>query len=673
MARIPGIEGFGEAVARPVSFNQTQTPAGAFGGQIANTLANIGADMAREEAQERAQIEQRRVQADRGQGALSIKRGQSELDMAAEEFADEILQGRVKPEEAEAEWLQRGGEISKRMTEGLGESFQFASETLDAETQARTRLVRRAIFTKYRDDTRGSLLGLLEEAEREALGDRPKAVERAQLALANLGPAAGLGADDQVRMLSKFKESAAFVAGRALVRGARDNPAELDAVMARLASPEYSDLAPAQVGQLEQEVLGRKAYLASQESVRIARAEARAARQQREAESAFTAAQSLIEGGAVPAPDYVAGVAAKTAGTPYAAAFTELLRDASTRAGFAQLSPQQQQAELVALRTKANTEGSTPRLEKMISTFERQHAAGETDRQKDALLWGLNRRIIDDLQPLQFTQLDELVPQLQRRAEQARTVAARAGAPVSPLLSAEADRVASVLASLPLEQRVRSITQLAKSVDTDLAQAMAAQISPKDAYLGLAMFAAANSTAPRSVPGLILRGADAVKAGRVSDDAAAKLAEKRIARDLAAVPWATTAARDSAVKAAQLIYQGMRDESGGSASPADAIKLATGGIAEWSGGKVPLPPGMDERRFSSTLRSLDAKRVAMQAGADQVAVGGRLLSVDALVANMGAVRLLPAGPGIYALDSGGQMVMTLQGRPLRLNLNTLGN
>lgn len=669
MARIPAGEGLGDVVAQPQRFNQTQMPPAAFGLAVADTVQRIGADMRAEE--QRAKHE--RDIADRALGAAGLERGRVDLQALADEFDEDIRVGRVGKDDAEREWRDRSTELIMARSGSASTGFApQVQQSLELDAAKLSRQVRRAVSVRNGEDTRAGLTTLLEAAEREALLDRPKAIDKAAHALSLLGPTAGYGADDQVRILGQFRERAAFNAGSAVVRGARDDMKALDGAMDRLRGDEFADLAPERLGQLETQILGRKQYLQSQEQTRIARAEAAAARRDREAESSFKAAQAVIDGGAALDPTYLEAVTARTAGTPYAPALKQLVQQSGERAGFAQQSPQEQQATILALRAQANASGSTPVLEQRISTFERLAAESQKQLDTDPLVYGVNRRLIDDVVPIRFTALDELVPQLQTRAAQARTVSARVKQPVSPLLQSEAEQAANMLAILPLEGRTRAVQQLAKSVDTDMGQALAKQISAKDPALGLAFFASVNADrAPRNLAGLMLRGADARKAGRIKDDAASKADETRIARELAEVPWSTTKARDAAVQAAQLAYDGMRDERSGGVR--EAINLATGGIVEWSGGKVPLPPGMEERRFRRTLERLDPKRVAVQAGGDQVIVGGQPLAVEKLVQNMGAVRLIPAGPGVYALESGGQMVLTAAGRPLRLNVGAMGD
>lgn len=670
MAKIP-LGNFGNSVARPQQAVRVPALTAGFqaAGQVADTAMRIVSDI--QQREQRAQDEAREM-ADRAQTIATMARTKDSLQQQRESLVQGVLTGTVDKRDAVEQWQKASDQTLRDAEVGIPAAVApIVRAQLQAQALEMSGGVRQAVERRDIDDTRAGLFSYLEVAERDAIGNRASAVLRASEAIEGLGPFAGLGADDRQRLTQSFREKAAFNAGGALVRGARDDMQSLDGVLARLKSDEFADLSADRLGQLEQQVLGRKAFLANQEMTRIARAEAQAAKREREAESAFKATQSLIDSGAIPAPDYLAGVTARTAGTPYGAALTVLMQQASERAGFAQLSPPQQQQTILALRAKANAQGSTPDLEKRIDLFERQHAAGQKQLAEDGLLYGVNRRLIDEVAPLDFTSITDIVPQMQRRIEQARTVSARVGQPVSPLMKDEAERVAGMLALLPITERARAVRQLAKVADPAQAQALAAQIGGKDSVLGLAMFAAiATEGAPRNVPELILRGADAEKAGRLKGPAAegANADRARIAQELARVPWSTTRARDAAVQATQAIYDGLRDERGGRANVDEAIRLGTGGLTEWNGDKVPLPPGMEERQFRRRLNTLDPQQVERQAGGAEVMVGGQVVPISTLVQNMGAVRLIPAGPGVYALQSGGAMVMTGKGAVLRLSL-----
>lgn len=671
MAKIPRGEGFGEVVARPARFNESQMPRSAFGEPIAGAMVQVGGQLMQQERQDAAEMKRLREAADRAQAVQRMQLGELELDELSRDIADRVATGALDKTTAQDEWQAVADRRMSDTLDGVPASQrEIVKGSLELRARRASSNVREGIARRDRDDTRAGLLSYLESQERHAVTAPEVATEAAIKAISTLGPAAGYGPAEIEKMFWGFRERVAGNRGQALVRSASNDPKALEAAMEQLQGEEFADLTPERRGALENQVLARRSYLEQREQTRIARAEAAAARRAREAESAFNAAQSVIDSGGMPSPEYLDQVSAKTAGTPYGAALRELLTQGAERATFAQLPPQQQQARILDMRAQANAQGTTPQLEKRIATM--QSIAEQSQRQldQDPLMWGVNRRLLDEVQPIDVSNLQTLPMQLASRAEQAATVAARAGRPVSPLLKAEAEQFAQVLGTLPVPQQRTTVQALARSLDPRSAQALAAQVSPKNEALGLALFLAPMAgRAPQDPAELILRGADALKAGRIKpagDDVSARDAYRAIAADLSKVDWPTTQARDAAITAAQKVYDGLRDAGG--ATPRKAVELATGGLADWNGAKVPVPYGMTEREFGRALRTLDPKRVEEMAGGPNVRVGSDWLGVGKLVQNIDALRLIPAGPGSYALESGGRLVTKANGAPMRIKV-----
>lgn len=671
MARIPAGDGFGEVVARPTRYNETSMPGAAFGSPIAQAMTNVGAQLAHQEREEAAQAKALREKADQAQAVQRMHIGELDLAELSDDIAQRIADGRLDKTKAMEEWQSASAQRIRETTEGVPVAHNAAvKNSLELRARRLTSAVREGVARRDREDVRAGMLSQLEVLERLALTDPERADEAAIQTISQLAPAAGYGPDDIQKLSQGFLERVAGNRGQALVRQASNDGKALDAALERLQGDDFASLTPERRGALENQILARKSYLEQREQTRIARAEAAAARRAREAEQAFTAAQSIIDSGGLPSPEYLDTVSAKTAGTPYGAALRELLTQSSERTAFAQLPPQQQQAKLLEMRAQANAKGTTPQLEKRIAAAEKIASESQKQLDEDPLLWGVNRRLLDQVQPINVTDLQALPAQLATRIDQAATVSARAGRPVSPLLKSEAEQLAQAFGILPVPQQRAFVRTLSRTLDTRTAQALAAQVSPKDEALGLALFLApVSGRAPQDPAELILRGADAVKTKRIkpaSDDSNAREGHRRIAEELSAVDWPTTKARDAAINAAQKVYDGMRD--GGSANPRKAIELATGGLAEWNGSRVPVPYGMSERGFRRALRTLDPKRVEEMAGGPNVLVGSDYLGVGKLVENIDAVKLIPAGPGSYALESGGKLVTKPNGAPLRIKV-----
>lgn len=667
MPQIPRGDQFGQAIAQPARYNETHLPRAAFGEGIANAAIAIGQDMLQEEQRQKAE----RSAADKAMAIQKMSGAEADLRDAADDIVARVANGQLEKTRAEEEWGYVSQERIAAVVNEIPVEYQvIAKGDMEVKSRQFTRVVKRGVAARDREDTRAGLLYFLETQERFAVTNPDQATQAAIAAIDELAPHAGMGPQDIAKLSYGFRERVAANRALDLVRRSSDSIEALDKVTEQLQGDGYADLTPERRGQIENQVMARKSYLQQREQTRIAREEAAAARRARAAEDAYKATQTIIDNGAIPSPEYLDIVSAKTSGTPYSDALKTLLKQSAERTGFASLSPQQQQTQLLELRVQANTQGTTPELEARIRTMEKISAETKRQIDTDPLLYGVNRRLIDEVQPVDLSNPQVLPAVLRQRAEQAATVAARLGRPVSPLLRSEAEQLAQLMSNLPVPQQRSMVSTIARSLDPRQAQALAGQIAPKDDTLGLALFLSSNAQrAPRDPAELVLLGADAIKAGRIkpaSSDSLARDDHRDIADRLSEVPWPTTQARDAAISAAQKVYDGLRGT--GKRSVREAINLATGGLTEWADAKVPIPYGMTPRDFRRSMESLDPKRVEEMAGGTQVVVGGKAIEVSTLVRNINAVRLIPAGVGSYALESGGQLVLTSRGAPLRIKI-----
>jgi hypothetical protein len=691
MAKIPG-NIFGGVIAQPGPREQVDTSRapnaepnayGAGVGRALETAGTIGMTIAGDQMRAEQQVQQEalRVQQQALRKSEEIRertiavtaREGVKNDLAAlhADIDDRLAKNSMQPGEAIDAFKKESGKIIEARVKGLPPDL---AGLINAESVGHSDSVRLNVAKSAEGRSRQLLTADIqragEELERSALTNRAGAVQGFAQVLGVMGPQAGMPADKMAGELQKFREKTAFNSATALVRSARDDQAGLDGVMAAIRSPEFADLSPERVGQLEQQVLSRKALLESKEQTRIQRAEAGAARRERQAESAMKSVQMMIDNGGAPDEATAAQAAARVAGTAFAPVLTEILRSAGQNAGFSQLPPRKQEAAIIEMRTKLNQQGTNPAAEKRLQNFERIADQSKKQLAEDPLAYAVNRRLID-IQPLQFKNLDELIPQLGQRAEAARTLTAHTGVQAPMLLASEAETVGTLLDALPLPLRQAAVKRMAQQVEPGMLRATGSQISRKDPALGRAMFAA--SALPPVAYELILRGQDAKRAGRIKpDDALAKDDNQRIARQMNEINWGTPAARDDAAQTASDILDGMRDR--GDANVREAIKLATGGIGEWGGSKVPLPPGMEERQFERRLDGMAkdpaklASAIGVQIGVEQVTIGGAPMPVDQLARQLGRVKLISAGAGRYALEAGGNVVLGPNGKPVRLDL-----
>lgn len=325
--------------------------------------------------------------------------------------------------------------------------------------------------------------------------------------------------------------------------------------------------------------------------------------------------------------------------------------------------PQLQIEELLEQAKPDPGEGFADR-QRNYETLQRAAQQVTEQRRKDPITYAL-RSGTYPIKPLAKGDLPELMTELPRRSAAAVQIATSYGTPVALLTDREAEQVAKTLNTLALPEKQKALTDLASVIEPQTMGPFAAQLGKNSEPLALAMFA--SRFVSSEAADLILRGQDARGAKRIKDDSGTKAAHQEIARRLDAVPWPTPAARDRAVSAAQLVYDGMRDASG-SASVKDSITRSGGEIIEWAGLPVPMPPGMNAQAFRRSLERMSASDLASRAGGPEVRVGTSTMTVEQLITNIGVMRLIPTGPGEYALDSAGALVQGKDGKPLRIRL-----
>lgn len=683
MAVIPRSRGPGVMPGRAAVPQSTGVEAGiasarameAFGRVGQQVAFDIRGDQMREEKriadEKRREAERQADIVNSSAAVLQQGLGKQALLERAKLLSARVMTGELNDQQAGEAWASATAEAVAKHADPLAKGYKeevSARLKVQAEEIAGT-VIREAGRVRVREEVKANLMGTLEVMEREAMENRDRALQVATAAVQRLGAAAGFGVDDQFKLVQTFREKTAYTAGERMVLAAGANLQALDSLVARFNSDEFSDLSPDSRQRLEVKAQNRRAQVQHDQEVAQRRAEAAAERRMRSAEHAVRAVQSIVDGGALPDDATLTDAHRAAAGTPWGAALKTLVGESAQRAAFGSLSPDQQQQALLELRGKANASGISPAGMERLRTFETIASRTRENVDKDALAWGVNSRLVPAAAEIRLDSLGALSQSIDARVDQARTVSAKLRRPVSPLFAHEAQRFGEMLQAMPLDQRKGAVRMLASKLPPEQQRALAGQVAPQDSSLALAMHAASLPSGPFDPVDLMLRGADAVKSGRIKkagDDSSVGADRQRIAKDLGKVAWPTTRARDAAIEAAWLAYDGLRDLKG-SGSRDDAMKVATGGgLADWGGNKVPVPPGWTERRFSNAMGKLTAADIERQARGP-LSIGGAQVGQDALLRALPSATLIPMGPGQYAIDAGG-VVVGADNKPFLLKL-----
>jgi hypothetical protein len=672
MAKIPAGEQFGNVVAEPQ--RAVSAPRGAFGETVSQAVAVVGDNMlAKAEAEERRlaiekRQEEREALAQRkaSERAAALNKqlaGADNLQALHDDFTENVKAGRVPKDQVDAEWQRQSTELLGSAMEDVPDEHRPSVQTaLQDKVRNLSRGVRKAVVARDQTETLSSLNGTLEQTSRAYLKDPAGAQKLTDEVLNNLGPAAGL-TTEQIRAAGqRWKESTRFNMASTLVNGARRDNKALDAVAARLNGDEFADLDPQRRTTLLAQVEGFRVSNITAAEAAARRAEAHAERTLRNAEAEFNAGRTLVMEGKMPSQEWVSSAMAKMAGTPYAAAFGQLVKSAGTNAAFGSQPVAVMDSTINGLRAQLNSAGTDPKTEKQLRELEQIRDAARRDYSEDPLPAALERGILAQIAPLDVRSIGAATAGLAARVEQAQVVSTRVGAPVSPLLRAEAEQVSKLIAALPVEQRSTAIAELSQAAGPRMASAIGRQIASKDKALGLAIaMGGSKTTSGRHASELVLRGAQALKDRAVKEDNAALTGVR--AQVAAQIGDAVAGeAREQLIEASVLTYYGMGSE--GDADLGRAVRLATGGVTERGGRKVLLPYGLPEADFDRKLRALTPDAIKVP----EVYIDGKPMPAAEFMKKVPDAALVTVGDGRYQVRAGRSLATDKDGRPVTLEV-----
>lgn len=659
MAQIPGVADFGQSVAQP-----TRTPLTTpdqYGAGLGRSVEQIGQQVSQQERQAATLADAQRKAAARATAMSELQIAQDDMAALNDEITQGVKTGQVRKDEAGKAWKERADERIASALQNIPAEFQDLSRReLGARAARYGRNVGAAVLQRDQHDVRAGIDQTIEYASRMyARGERDQADEMVRATLEGLGQFSGLEPDRIQKLGQAYRESSRFTRASALVTDARRNNADLDKAEKVLAGDEFADIDPQRRQQLLAQVEGYRVVNDQRAAAAAQRAAAEAERRLRLAESTFNAASQIINEGKTLSPEYVQQATQQMAGSPYLAAFRESLKSAPERAAFGQQPLSVQQQALLSLRTQFNQQGTNPKLEKRIGELETIYRKSAQDYAADPLPAALERGILPNIEPIRTDSIPGLVSTIGARVGQAQLVQQQVGEAVSPLLQSEAEQVAKLIAVLPVEQRASAVAQVAQAVGGPVAQALGRQVAGKDKALGLALsMGGSQTTQGRFTSELILRGAQAIKDKTVKADDQKVTGWRGEIAGMIGNAYQNDLQREAAIEAAFLVRAGLAAEDTG--DNAQAVRLATGGIADRNGKKVPLPYGMLADDFEAKLKKLTPANVS----APEVLIGGRPMPMADFLARVPDAQLVHAGKSRYGVLAAGSLATDAKGNPL---------
>lgn len=666
-ARLPGVQPEGIQQARAVE---------QLGGAVAQVATRGIAQQTSLDLDELRRQEAAREAADRAKDALALQGAEDRLRDEHDDIGRRVLSGELPKEKAGETWAERARAAvdgaMPNMRDGTRELVRPRLEKLAASLD---RSLRRVVETKDRNDTTAGVETRLERLARDYMADPGRAEAEAMTLFDTLGPMTSWTPQQREQKRQAWKEAAQYAAGRDLVNKSRDDLKALDAAEARIA--QLGDLDPNRRIELEDRIRANRIAIAQRAEVEASRRQRESEARLKRAEAEFTAAQSLADGGTL-RPDYADRVLGNLAGTPYQAAFRELLkRQAETGPLAAQPLPALRQA-VQALDADMATNGRDPQRVKRREQLDKVLRQAEQDYEKDPLPAAVERSVIPGLAPIDLTTPQGIVSSIGARVQQAAEVQRVTGKPVSPLTKSEADTLRITLDTLPPKEKSQTVAIMAQAMGPNAATGLARQLGQNktdDRALELAFgLAGSGTTEGRFVSELILKGQQAKKdgtstKGEVKPDVAPSSWAATIGQQIADV-FPTQTMTDGVRDAAVLIAHGIASENGGRLRGRDlerAVEFAIGGtIVERNGRRVPMPAGMTEEAFDAKLRSITLDE--LNASGPEVLVAGQRVQVADFVAGLPSAQLVYAGPGQYNVLAGGRPVLNAKGERVRVKV-----
>lgn len=662
MARIPAGEEFGQQAARPQ--RAPEVVPGANGEAIGQALTGFGQDLQRIDQQQLRERKQLQEAADRANADTVMQRAMSSLDEASDAMGAGIKGGQIAKDQAAQQWQQQSTDLISGVMGNVPEALRGQVQArLDSRASHLGRGVGKAVMDRDQADVRAGLDQTLETAGRMYLRNPQEANNMVATAFEQQGPFSGLDAQQLGRMQQNWREATRFNKAATMVQDARNNNGSLDQVTKALGSEEFADLTPERRLQLTTQIEGFKTSNIQRAEAARARAEAQARAQMERAQAAYTAAQGLVMTGKALSHDYVTQLSQTVAGTPFAKAVPELVRQAPEMSAFGMQPLAVQDQMLQQARAKLNQTGTSPELEKQINRLEAIRDQTRKDYADEPLRAAQDRGLLQSIAPLDTSSIATLLQGISQRSEQARIASGQLGRPVSPLMTAEAERVAQMIQVLPVEQRSEALAQISNVVGPSIATALSKQIAPKDLPIGISMgMATSQTTYGRNASVLVLKGAQALKDKAIKEDNAAVTGVRaQIAKEIGSAINGPD--QETAVMAALYTYYGKQSE-GDSVSVRSAVRLAIGGVEERNGRKIVLPYGMAPADFDKKLQQFNTQSIAGQLEDGKVYVGQTPISADDFVKNLPKAALITSGNGRYTVQAGGGLVTNSRGQPV---------
>lgn len=661
--------GFGNAVAQPR--RDSYLPAGT-GQEIPNALGNV-AQAGQQLATTLQSVEE---QKQRVQAASQLATLNNDLYDIHDQVGRSVQDGTVKPENAVTEFNTRSAEARKLRTEGMSPmQLEAMDPHLIKMNGSLTRDLQGVAIKRSQSDIGANILTTGESLQRAAMRDLPGAISQYDGIVDTMGAQAGWSPEIIAKQKQVFKEGATFNFANATLEGAAQtgDTAMVRAAREKIQGPDGDVIDPAKRTALITKAYGYENGIAAAGIREAEKLQREQEAREHKGRDAFADAQNLMLNGRYLSTEYISRLADVTAGTSAAPAVQELVKAQGEVAGFASMPISKQTAIIEQRRQAGSTAavGTSPEAEKLTDNMQKITDSTRKAYTDNPWTAAQERGVIPTAPAASLTNIQEAQSVLGERMQQIATVEAAAERKVSPLQPQEAEQVGKIIRTLPPDQQSGALAGFGTVIgNSDRVAALAKQIDAKDKVLATAiMYSNSQTTQGRYVSELVLRGERAIKDGTVKVDGKKEIGWRaEIAKEIGDA-YQNQEVRERMIDAAYYIKAGLTSDGTVKDDIKNAVKLATGGIAEQrDGSKIPIPYGMTDDQFATRLKGIQPVDLADQVQGGQVFIGKNAVPVDQFIKQLPDASLVHAGQGLYSVKAGTGFVLNSQGRRIVLKV-----
>jgi len=614
--------------------------------------------------------------AQRATASLALAKVNNALHDAHDEAARGVSDGSMPIDDVGPFMQKRTSEVRTDLTSHLTpEQRAMIDDNIETTSGALGRSLSGVVLRRKQSETGATIDQFGEQVAREGMRQGPAWASEKYGAMVDFSAgAAGWSPEIAAKKKQAFSEGAHYAFFDSAGTGAftQGDVAGIQRVRDQMAGDLGEKMDPVKRVTLDHQLFGYQQNILAKHAAAANRAAEEERKHYNEAVDVFNKGSDLALSGAQFSPEFIKEMTTAAEGTDLAPQVLALIGSQAKVAGFATQPASARTATLESWRAERATPGvgTDPLGEKLLKSAEAIDAKLREQFTENPWVAAQSAGVIQHAGEINPSNPSETLAIVSDRMKTIGTIEAWGGKKVSPLQPQEVEQVGKMVRSLPIDQATSLLAKLGASVgDSERVAALAKQMGDKDGTLGLVMMYANSQTNDgRHVAELVLRGEQAIKDKLVKPDEMKETGWRaEIAKQIRGA-YSNRQVEDAAVNAAFLIYSGRMAESDGSATLDNAVRLATGGIIDRNGSKVPLPAGMREPDFDKAIKAITPQDLAGQAPGGTVFSGLKPIPLADFISSLPNAQLVHAGQGLYNVRTGSSVITNAQGQRITIKV-----